>query len=100
MKKIKISPSVTREITPISGYVTWCKPAARIFIVSKDQFQDNCFKRNICSITPYFDALSYRCEYLLYRVVSANLVLVLSVRLLFQYTFKVVRNKKFENFKS
>ena len=35
------------------------------YIVSKDQFKDNCFKTNICSITPCFDALSYLCEYLL-----------------------------------
>ena len=34
-------------------------------IVSKDQFQDNCFKRSTRSITLCFDALSYLCEYLL-----------------------------------
>ena len=33
--------------------------------VSKDQFEDNCFKRNIRSITPCFDAVSYLCKYLL-----------------------------------
>ena len=34
-------------------------------IVSIDQFKLNCFKRNIRSITPCFDALSYLCKYLL-----------------------------------
>ena len=34
-------------------------------IVSKDQFKDNCFERNIRSITSCFDVLSYLCEYLL-----------------------------------
>ena len=34
-------------------------------IVSKDQFEDNCVKRNIRSFTACFDALSYLCEYLL-----------------------------------
>ena len=34
-------------------------------IVSKDQFKDNSFKRNIPSIAPCFDALPYFCEYLL-----------------------------------
>ena len=59
-------------------------------IVSKDQFQDNCFKRNIRSIAPCFDALSYFCEYLVeaIRVVSVNLVLFLSARLLFLDSFK------------
>ena len=33
-------------------------------IVSKDQSQDNCFNKNICSITPCFDASSYLWEYM------------------------------------
>ena len=38
-EKIKISPSVTRKITPISGYVTWCKPAARVLQYRKISFK-------------------------------------------------------------
>ena len=46
------------------------------------------------SATPCFDALSYLCEYLLelFRVVSVNLVLVLSVHFLFLYYFKGLFN--------
>ena len=52
-------------------------------MVSKDQFQDNCSKRNIRSITPCFNALSYLCEKFaeVIRIVSVNLILILSVRL-------------------
>ena len=57
-------------------------------IVSTDQFYDNCLKGNTnATTTPCFDA--YLCEYLLeLLVVSVNLVLDLSVRLLFLYSFK------------
>ena len=34
-------------------------------VVSEDQFYDNFIKGVIRSITPFFDALSYLCEYML-----------------------------------
>ena len=72
--KIKISPSVARKITPILRLRYLIQACSQGIIVSGRSGLENCFKENIPLFTPYFEALSYMCEYLRSHFIHAYFI--------------------------